>query len=432
MKKGLVEFLAIAFPKAINGGLTIFFNVLLLRHLGPEHYGAYSLCIGMILLVDGTVGSAIDLGVLRLSTERRLAAAHGGYTAIDLAGFLMKLLAGALAGGLLLSVADPLGNALFKGHGGADLLALTLAAALGLLLLRSVSVYLQSTGRFLLYGCFDLIHSLLKFGGVGWLILGWAAEPEPGQVLRVFALAPFLALLPGLLVFFRGGRAGGGSTWQALGDLAGQIKWFLASYVVTASVSRMDIFMVTQFSSLEQTGILSGGQTFAAIPELLGTYIAVVLNPRVIPYCRENRFLPFLRKFQWACLLAGLAIFAVAALGKNLLADLLLPPAFAPSVEVLLVLLPGTLVSMAVFPLVLPYLMFVRPRFFLTMDLLSLPLLFILYVYAIEQQGALGAAWVTSLARAGKGILAQLLALRLAARPDTIRTDASHSPLAQQ
>ena len=414
MTRGFCEFVAVALPKAINGGLTILFNILLLRHLGPEGFGAYSLCISLILVVDGTLGSAIDLGVLRLATERRLAAgsARTGYTDIDLAGLYLKLGVGAVGAGLLAVLAEPLGTVLFHGHGQGRLLQFTGASALGLLLLRSILVHLQASGRFILYGLCDLIHSLLKFGGISLLMLWWTPEPE--HILAAFALAPLSIALFGAVLVGRGGRLGAEPRGRPLTELAQQIKWFLATYVVTASVSRMDIFLLTHWSNLEQVGLFSAAQAFAAIPELLGTYMAVVLNPKVIPYCREGRFLAFFRRFQLLCLAAGGLILGIAVLGQELFLGTLLPSSFARSADLFLILLPGCLVSMAVFPLVLPYLMFVRPRFFLLMDILSVPLLLALYAYAIQTQGAIGAAWVTSLARVAKGLIAQFAALWLA------------------
>jgi hypothetical protein len=134
----------------------------------------------------------------------------------------------------------------------------------------------------------------------------------------------------------------------------------------------------------------------------------------VIPYCQEGRFLAFFRRFQLICLAAGGIILGSAVLSQDLLLGSVLPPSFARSVDVFLILLPGCLVSMAVFPLALPYLMFVRPRFFLIMDIVSLPLLLVLYAFAIQKQGAIGAAWVTSLARVTKGLIAQVAAFWLA------------------
>jgi hypothetical protein len=65
----------------------------------------------------------------------------------------------------------------------------------------------------------------------------------------------------------------------------------------------------------------------------------------------------------------------------------------------------------------LTFLMFVRPKFILTLDCISIPFLLVAYAYAIPRYGALGAAWVTSAGRVFKGLLAQIAAARWAAQP---------------
>jgi hypothetical protein len=77
---------------------------------------------------------------------------------------------------------------------------------------------------------------------------------------------------------------------------------------------------------------------------------------------------------------------------------------------------------MAIFPLTLPFLLFVRPRFFFVMDCLSLPILLTLYIFAIKHHGALGAAWVTAASKVIKGLLAQIVAWKLAVSNTPIAT----------
>ena len=73
----------------------------------------------------------------------------------------------------------------------------------------------------------------------------------------------------------------------------------------------------------------------------------------------------------------------------------LLPAAFRESADIFLILLAGNLVSFATFPVALPLVMFIRPRFMVLMDCIALPVLLALYSLAVSQ-GAIGVAWVTT------------------------------------
>ena len=118
--------------------------------------------------------------------------------------------------------------------------------------------------------------------------------------------------------------------------------------------------------------------------------------------------------------LFALLVLVMAVSLITLVAPMLLPEAYTRSASIFLILLPGALATLITLPLTLPFLMFKRPRFLLMLDLISAPLLALLFFLAIREHGAIGAAWVTTLSRFAKAGLAQLLAWRLAsAEQDT-------------
>lgn len=420
MRKGFSDFLTVALAKIVNGMLTILFNILLLRYLGPEQFGIFSLCVVIIMLADGTLGSALDMVVMRLSGDHQKSNVDVKFADAETAALILKVFLTMLMSLILVVGSETLGNFLFHQEGRGGLIWLTLFSASGLLLLRSMQIHCQLTRRFLLYGVSDLIHSFLKFGGIG-IILVWAT-PKLEFVLVAFALAPFTVALVGLSRMAVKASLSWHKQSAAVMELIRLVKWILFTYTITASVSRLDIFLLNRFANLEEVGIFSGGLIFASIAELFGSYMAVVLNPRVIPYYREGRFLPLFRRFQLICLIISLCAWGAAYFAMEQLLATMLPPSFVRSAPVFLALLPGSLITMAVFPLTLPFLLFVRPRFFLVMDCLSLPILLPLYILAIEHHGALGAAWVTATSKVTKGLLAQIVAWRLAVSNTPITT----------
>jgi len=183
-------------------------------------------------------------------------------------------------------------------------------------------------------------------------------------------------------------------------------------------VSRLDIFLLSKWSTLSEVGIFSGGQVIAWVPVLIGTYLAVVLTPRIMPLAREGRFNAFYRKFQPPLLGACVLGYLLSLAAIPLIGPRLLPRSFMRSMPVISVLLPGALAGLATFPLTLSFVMFVRPKFLFFMDCISLPILMLLFFCVIPRYGAVGAAWVTSAANMIRAMVAQWMAWQWAQEID--------------
>lgn len=417
MCKGLYDFLAVSIAKVLNGGLTIIFNILLLRYFGPEQFGIFSLCVVFIQLVDGIFGSSLDMGVMQFAYGHKQELKKGEFSEAEVSTIFLKCLLVLLSIAALSSAAEEIGQFFFHQADLSALIWLTAFSALGLLFLRSYQVHCQLHGQFFRYGISDIIHSCLKFGGIAALLV-WTT-PKLEWIMMPYAFAPGCVATIGLFFAFVAVRQPIGHPLSSIWTLMLRIKWIATTFMLTASVSRLDVFFLQKYATLEELGIFSGGMILASIPELLGSYAAVVLNPKIKRYCQEGRFLPVFRRFQLLCLLAGVVGGIVAYFAVEPMCSYILPEKFSRSAKVLLVLLPGSLVSMAIFPMTLPYLLMLRPRFFLMMDCIVLPLLLVLYIPAIQQYGAIGAAMVTAVFKVLKGVIAQIMAWWLASRNET-------------
>jgi O-antigen/teichoic acid export membrane protein len=411
MTRGLVDFLCVAVPKVLGGTGTVVANLVLLRVFAPEQFGVYALCVAGVFLFDEIVGAAFDVGVLRLAPLYRRTDPSRSF-AIERAALLLKGGVGLTVGLVLILFADPLSRGLLQRDGAAHLVYVSASAALAMLVLRSALVNLQVDHRFSLYGALDLLNSVLRFGGLALLLI--FAEASPASVLALFAVAPACVFLVWLLVHSRPVLQWRPRRAAVLGELLASVKWFLLTFVLAGLVARLDVFLLGTLADAREVGVFAGGQTLALIPELVGTYLAVVLSPRVMPYLREGRFLWMFRRVQLGLAGAAVAIYGFAWLTRDLLTTYVLPTSFAASAPVVLILLPGALAGMATFPLTVSFLMFVRPRFLFVLDCLTAPVMAVLYLYAIQHHGAIGAAWVTSLSRFVKAAAAQLRAWPLA------------------
>ena len=409
MKNSILHFVLVAAPKVFGGVCTLVFNIILLRYLGPDQFGILALCLAAVLLSDAILGSAVDMGVMRLASQHQAQSLQLSLafqkTAIYLkAGVLMAAAAAILAFG------QAIAQRIFGPAGSITLPLLSLAAASTMLLLRSAQVHLQLSSRFGFYGALDLLQNVLKFGGIALLLsLNRAA---PARVLVWFGVGP--AAAAGIWFVFLGRHfLRVEAQWKLAKELLVFIKWFLFIFSLAACISRLDVFLLAKWTSLSEVGIFSAGQTVAWVPQLLGAYLGIVVSPKVMPLWQERKLGSFFWRFQLGMLLTGTAIYIVAIYGMSSF-RWLLPPAFARSEAVIMALLPGALAGLITFPLTITLLMFLRPKFLFIMDCISLPLLLALYRYAIPQYGALGAAWVTSAANVVRAGVAQVVAWQCA------------------
>jgi O-antigen/teichoic acid export membrane protein len=273
----------------------------------------------------------------------------------------------------------------------------------------------------------DFLQLTVKFGGITALIL--AGRVTLQLVLFLFALGPLCGFI---LWSATAGREFAKASNEHLLQLAQKIwhygRWFLVTFGLATLLSRLDIFLLSKWATLSEVGIFSAGQVIAWVPVLVGTYLAVVLTPRIMPLARDGRFNAFYRKFQPPLLGLCILAYLISLAAIPLIGPKLLPKSFMRSMPVISVLLPGALAGLATFPLTLSFVMFVRPKFLFFMDCFSFPILVLLFYFAIPRYGAVGAAWVTSTANLTRALVAQWMAWQWTREVD-VTTSSKSLPL---
>ncbi|MGB8472936.1 MAG: hypothetical protein WCE61_02485 [Candidatus Acidiferrum sp.] len=418
-KNDLLEFLCVAAPKIIGGICSLALNLLLLRYFGPEEFGLYALCTAAILLSDAIFGSAVDLGVVRLASVNQ-GTAPASALIIQKAAFYIKVTVVLVATGFVMLSAGVIERDVLHRTNTGQLIFLSCLAALGLMLLRSAQTNVQIERNFPLYGGLEILQLSMKYGGIS-LLLAFGSV-KPGWVLFFFAAGPLAAFLTWLALVSKKFRGVGRVRLEHFQSLFRTVKWFALTFGLGALLSRLDIFLVSTWSSISEAGIFGAAQVFALIPQMLGTYMAVVYSPRLMPYLRDGKFADFFRQFQTIMIAFCVVIFALAFPALKFFGTWVLPGRFVTAHSAILVLLPGALAGLATFPVTITFLMFVRPRFLFTLDCIVLPFVILSYAYAIPRYGAIGAAWVTSGSCVTRAAIAQLTAWRwLRRRPDMQR-----------
>jgi len=409
--KGTGEFLFVAFPKILGGLLTFALNLVLLRHFGPSEFGIYALCVALILLADAIVGSSMDMSVLRLAplyrdTNYKLS------LGIQRTALWLKLGLASFSSALLSLFAGPLSRMLFHQTGLQPLLYTTCGAVSALLLLRSAQVHPQVARRFFWFGLLEMLQVITKFGGIALLLL--AGHVSAMNVLLFFVLGPLVSFIAWRATIGREFSRAVPFSRAITGEIWRYSRWFLLTFGLAAFISRLDLLLLARWHSLTEVGIFSAGQAIAWVPQLIGTYLAVLFTPRIMPLVGTGRFYDFFSKFQLTMLAVCLLIFVACLIAVPSLGHWLLPAKYGQSLRVILILLPGALSGLATFPVTIGFVMFIRPKFLFAMDCVSLPILLLLYHYAIGLYGATGAAFVTTAANLSRGTIAQIMAWKWA------------------
>lgn len=425
MQKSAQEFLWVALPKSSGAALQLAFNLILLRYFGPDQFGAFAVCLSVIILSDAVLGAAFDTAILR---QAPLYHEEDGLRSLQIqqAGLLLKPACGLIAVVPLLLFSDGLSALLFQGHGSSKLLYLSASAVLGLLVLRSVQVHFQVSHDFRRYGATDILYNTVRYGGTALLLVFNGATP--GRVLALYAATPLIALT--LLATTARPLLRVPVSKQAIGEVLGLVKAYLPTAAVGSITSRMDLFFVTSLASVAQAGIFAAAQTMILAPQLIGMYLGVVFSPRIMPLWKAGKLEPVYKRFQTIAILGCCAAYIIALATMSRFVSAFLPASFWGATTVALVLLPAGLAAFVNFPWTVSFLLFLRPRFLLKFDLIALPVLVVLYLVAVRTYGVAGAAGVTTAYALIKTAALQKVANSILHQPP--ESPAANAPLANQ
>ena len=406
------SFIWVAGPKILAGGLQLLLMLALMRHFGQHDFGIISVCLSAVILCDSIVGGATDSGVLRLASlcrgdrERSLE--------IQLAGVILKFAFVVVIAVPVLLWGRAFSTLLFQTPTGSIYLTTSVGALLATLLLRSAQMQYQIKERFALYGTTDLTNNAFKFGGVALLLL--FARPSPEGVLTCYGLGTLV--VAGFALFFTdNGLIVAFFALNRLRELASHVKWFVLVSATGTAIARMDLFLVSSLNGVRNAGIYSAAQMVALVPQLIGSYIAVIFSPRIMPMWESGTLRKFYRDFQMGIVCVAAAIFLACFEMLPRIGPALFPESFRHSIPVVVVLLPAGLCAFINFPLTVLLLLFIRPRFLLLLDCISLPLLVAAYFWAIPIWGVMGAAVVTSSSAIVRTVVMQTAAGRMLREP---------------
>lgn len=253
-------------------------GVIAARMGGAEVYGGFVSGIALALLLDGVLGTALDLEVVRTasidSPSRQLEAQRVTFHLKWV--FVVSLAVLSLAAVTVFGLDTgslPVFPALF--------------AALGVLLARSVAVNLQVKRCFKTYSRLDAVQSLLRLAAFGFVgVLGAATA---GNLLSSYALVGLAVVAWGI----RSGNLSGVAThWPNIIESKRLLTSIGATFLIIACGSitgRGDVLFLS-FSVDEHTLAPYGvASQITQLLSQLALYVSVVTQPRILRDQREGK-----------------------------------------------------------------------------------------------------------------------------------------------
>jgi O-antigen/teichoic acid export membrane protein len=174
-------------------------------------------------------------------------------------------------------------------------------------------------------------------------------------------------------------------------------RWIVASHLLFALYSRVDLLMIGRILKPEDAAFYSVAWNFSFPIDLCTYSVILALLPRVARLRTRAEYLGEVRRIFALC--AGIAVLLLPLFFLAGPSIRLLFPGYAPAAEIFQVLFLGPLVTVLVHPLYL--ILYARNRVALltAVDLLLVLACAGLCLLWIPQHGTLGAAWATVVAR---------------------------------
>jgi len=351
------------------------------RLLGPEQFGIFVLCYGVVVILEPIATLGLSASLLRFSSspresKRMLASglvASLGFTALFLLlspyiGQLLKLDDRVL---LVLSIASlvPYGfyHLLYSSYQG---LRNFLAA---------VAVQLAYMGMFT----------------IGGMVALWLISPKAITGISLHATGCALAALLVVPLLLSGGRA---KSSLALRTVVLYGVFTIAIDLGFEAYRYVDRYVINWYLDSASVGTFSAAYTLATIPMMLGSVLGEVLLPHLSTIFDEGgrkKAAEYLNMFAKVVLIAGMFIVGTAALIKGPIIELLYGTEYADAAKVFPVLTAYHVIFAAYNIIFLYFFLLKKPQIGMLTTACGLVTSFVLNVLLVPRLGITGAAWAT-------------------------------------
>lgn len=382
-------------------------GVIAARLGGPEAYGGFVSGITLALLLDGVLGTALDLEVVRsASTESESRQIEVQRVAFHLKWFSVALL-GIVGGGIV---------GIYGIDTGSLPLFPALCAALGVLLARSVAVNLQIKRRFGTYSRLDAVQSLLRLAT--FTLVGVAGSATAAGLLYGYALVGLLVVAWGMGSGILRGVATGvpdlGESQRLLAPI-GAMFLIVACGAATGRGDILVLSLVVEEATLAPYGVAS---QVTLLLSQLALYMSVVTQPRILADQREGRLDRLAIVNVWFFLLACLCCWIAWQSGAvEWMIVWTFGEAYLPALPLLRILILGGLADLLIVPVFMTLAVLSDRRLAAAGEGVIAVAFFVALGYVVSSASAdqrlIAVAWIFVSARVAKLVLYGLLFAKL-------------------
>lgn len=355
-RRTLLDFLFVILGKFSMIGVILLGGVIIARTGGPAEYGLFILIVSSALLIDGVLGTSLDLAVIRYASGSA-DVARGDVIRCQAFAFHVKwgVVAGLLMAWLLLSRFGP-------GHSLTTYPVLsTLLVSLGLLVSRSVLVDAQVQKHFRIYSSIDGLQGLIRMVLFG--ALWWAGCSKAIYFLGVYGGTGFLALLGGVFILrqrFITSPLPSREEMVGLFRFAGAMTFIIACGTLTG---RGDIILLSFAESKESLAHYGAASQVVQLLTQMALYASVLTQPRILQELRQGTLTKLLMANVVA--VAMISLLSIVIWKAGLMAwgiQLLFGEAFLESVPLLQIQFAGGLLDLLLVPVLVTLGVLVAPR----------------------------------------------------------------------
>jgi len=376
-------------------GLGFACNIITANGLGPRAYGVLAIAMAVMLVLQEICGSGLDIAMVRLAAQY----SHtdpGRSQLISRAALQLKLGISVVVVVVLWLGAVPLAREIFRDPELAKPLRWAAVGVFGGSLYGWVLARFQTEERFGHYALFRSLSSGFKLAGLG--ALWYLSFFDLDSVLALSIGVSFITYGVGVLFLPRSrSTRSSRDESKARVDVMRFGRWIVASHLLFAIYSRIDLFMIGRLLTSEDAAFYSVAWNFTFPIDLCTYSVILALLPRVARLRTRAEYVAESRKIFLLCSGIAVALLPLFFLAEPTMRVLF--PSYGPSAAIFRVLFLGPLLTVLVHPLYL--ILYARRRVAIlsAVDLVLVITCALGCYILIPRYGTLGAAWATVGAR---------------------------------
>lgn len=366
----------------VSAGLMAVALILLGRSMGPADFGIFSVSVSLMVILNQAINAGFSQLIPRfVGNWYQRPKRQEAFLAHVL--YWQKLLALALVAITLLFLPS---IAKLINYPHPQLIILSVVGAVFFALYNYLYFLFVAKQQFAKAGALNVLQSLLKALALLAIIYFWQSN------LLAVTISYYSALLISALVFLVISKEALLYKPQILqGQLAKKVNQFwLHSAIAALSIvliDNLDVLLVQRQLSAYSAGLYAGAVRIAMFMSLIGVSIETVFNSRVARYKNKKTLRAFLKKSQILIILSLVLSLVFLPLSR-LMINYTLGADYLAATGILQLLLVNVFLTLLVLPLVAIFYAIDRPKYFSTVGIMRIVIIFALSIWLLPKFGA--------------------------------------------